>query len=91
MWVNYFEHPCDPLRVIYVLFDQPHVLKALAGMFRSGQKFKLPEEFLRQHELEYEFVKLEHVRQLLKFQDQTLLKLSPYLTENCIAPGHFEV
>ena len=60
-------------------------------MFRSGQCFKLPQDFLAKHNLEYEFVELEHIRQLLEFQDQTLLKLSPYLKENCLDPSHFEV
>ena len=91
LWINYFPHPCDDSQVVYVVYDQPHLLKSLAGMFRSGQCFKLPQEFLQKHNLEFEFVELDHVKQLLKFQDQTLLKLSPYLKENCLDPSHFEV
>ena len=77
--------------MVYVVYDQPHVLKSLAAMFRAGHCFKLPHSFLEKHGLDYEFVELEHIRELLKFQDQTLLKLSPYLKENCLDPGHFEV
>ena len=92
-WINYFTHPCDESRVVYVVFDQPHVLKSLASMFRADHEFLLPKEFLEKHGLNpnYKYAKLEHVRMLLNFQEKSLFKLSPQLTEECINPGHFKV
>ena len=91
MWQNYFPHPCGDNRIVYVVYDQPHALKSLAAMFRAGHTFKLPAEFLKKHELTSAYVKLEHVYTLLKFQSKSLFKLSPYLTEDCLDPSHFQV
>ena len=60
-------------------------------MFRAGHSFKLPDDFIEKHDLEFAFAKFEHIETLLKFQNSTLFKLSPRLTEDCLNPGHFKV
>ena len=89
-FINYFPHPCDNNIKVYVIFDQPHVLKSLASMLRSHKVFELPEEFVEKNNLPSNLVKIEHVIQLLDFQNKTLLKLSPHLRKESIEPGHFQ-
>ena len=89
-FINYFQHPCDETVKVYVIFDQPHVLKSLASMLRSHGEFTLPEEFVKKHDLPSNVVKLEHISNLLDFQNKTLLKLSPHLRKESIDPAHFQ-
>ena len=54
----------DEDKKVYVLFDQPHVLKSLASMLRSHKEFKLPEDFVTKHALPSNVVKIEHIQKL---------------------------
>ena len=89
-FTNFFIHPCDSNLKVYVIFDQPHVLKSLASMLRSHKEFKLPEDFVTKHGLPSSRVKIEHVQKLLDFQNKTLFKLSPLLRKGCLDPAHFQ-
>ena len=62
-------------------------------MFRADHEFVLPRDFLEKHGLnpDYQYAKLEHVRMLLNFQEKSLFKIAPQLTEECINPSHFKV
>ena len=59
-------------------------------MFRTHE-IRLPAAFVEKHGLPTSLVTIEHVKELLKFQSQSKLKVAPGLTEDAVEPNHFQV
>ena len=65
-------------------------MKNLGQMFRTHE-IRLPAAFVEKHGLPTSLVTIEHVKELLKFQSQSKMKVAPGLTEDAVEPNHFQV
>ena len=70
------------------MVDQPHVLKSIRAMLMS-HKIYLPEETVEEHCLPSNVVDMEHVRAVVRYQEDQVMKLAPRLKEEDTDPKHF--
>ena len=88
--VNHIPHPCFPDSNLYFLADVPHVIKNLKAALVNGQDIVLPDWAVQENNLCSNTVTASHLQQLLAFQENLPLKLSPSLTAKTLAPTHFD-
>ena len=86
---NSIPHPFFSDQRLCFLADIPHLLKNIRNCLLSNT-ISLPNDVIANNALPSDFVSIEPVRQLVKLQDNSSLKLAPCLTANHVLPGTYE-
>lgn len=81
-------HPAGGNRPLYFLADVPHLLKNFRGAF-SKHHFYLPERIVKEENLPTNYATVNHVKMLVDYQKNHVLKLAPFLSEADVMPTHF--
>lgn len=87
---NSIEHPEDSSRRLYVFADVPHLLKNLSNALLNNGSIKISPLIQEKYKLTSESVELQHLENLLEFQEKSDLKLAPKLREYILHPKGFE-
>jgi len=86
---NHIHHPCSDQYQLYFMTDTPHLLKNVWNCLLN-QSILLPQHIVSSASLSSDCVTLDHVRGLLKIQDDKQLKLVPHLTAAHVSPGQYQ-
>ena len=62
-------HPCNKEKDLWLTPDVPHILKNIRCALCKGQDFELSEKIVKENGLPSSTVKLDHIMELLKFQE----------------------
>jgi len=86
---NHIQHPCSDQHQLYFTADTPHLLKNVRNCLLN-QSILLPPHIVSSANLPSDCVTLDHVRTLVKIQDDKQLKLVPNLTAAHVSPGQYQ-
>ena len=83
-------HPLTPDRQLFFMPDVPHLVKNLRNALVHGHTLTLPNEVVEKNNLPSNQVSLDHIKDLISFQEGMALKIAPNLSRKSIELTHFE-
>ncbi|KAK6167127.1 hypothetical protein SNE40_021225 [Patella caerulea] len=83
-------HPCDPNRYLYFIFDVPQQTKNIKCALVNGKEFTLSDETVAKYGLKSNIVSLNAITQLVEFQLNDDLKITPNLQTDKLMGSHFD-
>ena len=86
---NSIEHPCNSDERLVFLADVPHLLKNIRNSLLVNN-IVLPDDIVTKFGLPSNLVSFEPVKELVKLQTNSCLKLAPSLTKAHVTPGQYE-
>lgn len=87
---NYFVHPFDKTKKIYVFADAQHVFKNLTQAFVRNGDIIIPEELKVKFNLPTNLAKISHLKEIFDIDDNQILKLTPKVKEYMFQPTNFQ-
>lgn len=82
-------HPCLEDTELFFTADAAHVLKNIRGQLLNSVVFTISDATKCQHGLPSNKVQLEHVRAVVRLDEDRELKVAPKLSEIHLSNGHF--
>src|SRR5580765_8318176 len=98
---NSIPHPINENRRLFFLADGPHthiyththththLLKNLKNSLVNNKFFKIPEEIVRNNNINFSYVKCDHLKELLEIQENITFKLTRKRKSDDLKNGHF--
>ena len=86
--VNKILHPLVPGRMLYFMFDVPHLIKNVKAALVNGHEFTLSDDIVQRHQLPTNTVSRQAVRSLVDFQLDDDLKITPNVTSEKVNESH---
>lgn len=86
---NSIPHPMNENRKLFFLADGPHLLKTLKNSLLNNKVFKIPEEIVRDNNINFSYVKCDHLKELLEIQENITFKLTHKLQSHDLKNGRF--
>ena len=87
---SHIVHPFDSTQKITFMADVPHLLKNLKSSLLSNKFFIIPNDFKDKYNLPSVKVDPKHLNELLNYQEDMELKLTPKLTSSHLDNKHFD-
>lgn len=76
-------------RKLFFLADGPRFLKNLKNSLLNNKVFKIPEEIIRDNNINFSYVKCDHLKELLQMQENITFKLTHKLQSHDLKNGRF--
>lgn len=73
---NSIPHPINENRRLFFLADGLHLLENLKNSLVNNKFFKIPEEIVRDNNINFSHVKCDHLKKLFEIQENIIFKLT---------------
>lgn len=83
---NFFQHPLNPNRKIYVFADAQHLLKNLTQALVNHKTMSISETMKIQHNLPTTEINLKYIEELFVIEENNIFKLAPKLEQHMFHP-----
>lgn len=87
---NSVENPLDSKKKVFFIADVPHLFKNVKAMLVTNKIIRLPISIQEKYNLPTDVIRVEHILDLIKYQEELNFKLVPKLTEEDLFPSHYD-
>lgn len=87
---NWFVHPLDSSRKIYVFADVQHVFNNITQAFLKHGAIKISKDYQLKYKLPSDTAQISHIKDIFKIDEQSIFKLTPRIEEFMFSPNNFQ-